>query len=74
MNNLPFDVHLVNFKSSGSLFQIFVAFSECPNFNIRVSIKLLIYCLKSAGDISYLIKRKFSVKLTTGWCSDDHDG
>ena len=28
-----FDVYLVNVKSSGRLFQIFVAFSECPNFN-----------------------------------------
>ena len=27
-----FDVSLVNVKSSGRLFQIFVAFSECPNF------------------------------------------
>jgi hypothetical protein len=27
-----FDVYLVNVKSSGRLFQIFVAFSECPNF------------------------------------------
>ena len=27
-----FDVYLVNFKSSGRLFQIVVAFSECPNF------------------------------------------
>ena len=28
-----FDVYLVNVKSSGRLFQSFVAFSECPNFN-----------------------------------------
>ena len=28
-----FDVYLVHVKSSGRLFQIFVAFSECPNFN-----------------------------------------
>ena len=27
-----FDVYLVNVKSSGRLFRIFVAFSECPNF------------------------------------------
>ena len=27
-----FDVYLVNVKSSGRLFQIFVAFSKCPNF------------------------------------------
>ena len=30
-----FDVYLVNVKSSGRLFQIFVAFSECPNFKVR---------------------------------------
>ena len=29
-----FDIYLVNVKSSGRLFQIFVAFSEYPNFNI----------------------------------------
>ena len=29
-----FDVYLVNVKSSRRLFQIFVAFSECLNFNI----------------------------------------
>ena len=28
-----FDVYLVNVKSSGRLFQIFVSFSECPNFS-----------------------------------------
>ena len=28
-----FDVYLENFKSSGRLFQILEAFSECPNFN-----------------------------------------
>ena len=27
------DVYLVNVKSSGRLFQIFVAISECPNFS-----------------------------------------
>ena len=27
-----FDVYLVNVNSSGRLFQIFVAFSECSNF------------------------------------------
>ena len=31
-----FDVYLVNVKSSGRLLQIFVAFSECPNFNKKV--------------------------------------
>ena len=29
-----FEVYLVNVKSSEGLFQIFVAFSECPNFII----------------------------------------
>ena len=31
-----FHVYLVNVKSSGRLLQIFVAFSECPNFNKKV--------------------------------------
>ena len=46
-SSIWFDVYLVNVKWNGRLFQIFVAFSECPNFNIRVSNRLLIYKLLS---------------------------
>ena len=31
-----FEVYLANVKSSGRLFQIFVGFSECPNFTYIV--------------------------------------
>ena len=31
-----FDVYLVNIKSCGRLFQIFVASSECPNFKKKI--------------------------------------
>ena len=51
-----FHVYLVNVKSSGRLFQIFVAFSECPNFNSDGKKKSLIVLL--------WILTKFWIQLT----------
>ena len=34
-SSIWFDIYLVHVKSSWRLFQIFVAFSECPNFNSK---------------------------------------
>ena len=42
-----FDDYLVNVKSSGRLFQIFVAFSECPNFTFILQTRQTVEKLQS---------------------------
>ena len=49
--------HMIwNLKSSGRLFQIFVAFSECPNFKTMMLFRTVLYqlyCFRCSGEVSW---------------------
>ena len=49
--------HMIwNVKSSGRLFQIFVAFSECPNFKTMMLFRTVLYqlyCFRCSGEVSW---------------------